>query len=64
MDKAQEIYVIFNNHPAGQAVANALELAHLLRPERRLTVPPGLLMMFPRLAETVMGEKPGKGKSG
>ena len=48
--KAAETYVIFNNHPAGQAVANALELAHLLRPGRGLPVPPGLLAAFPRLA--------------
>jgi uncharacterized protein YecE (DUF72 family) len=61
MEKAAETYVIFNNHPAGQAVANALELAHRLDPSRRLRVPPGLLAAFPRLAETVMGEKEGKG---
>ena len=61
--KARETYVIFNNHPAGQAVANALELTHLLNPGRPLPVPPGLLAAFPRLAETVMGEKPGKGES-
>jgi uncharacterized protein YecE (DUF72 family) len=57
MAKAAETYVIFNNHPAGQAVANALELAHRLEPSRGLRVPPGLLAAFPRLAETVMGEK-------
>ncbi|MFA5111987.1 MAG: DUF72 domain-containing protein, partial [Desulfobaccales bacterium] len=49
MDQAPETYVIFNNHPAGQAVANALELAHLLQPERRVTAPPGLVAAFPRL---------------
>ncbi len=53
--KAPETYVIFNNHPAGQAVANALELAHILRPGRRLPVPPGLLAAFPRLEELVVG---------
>ena len=52
--KARETYVIFNNHPAGQAVANALELAHLLRPGRRLPAPPGFLTAFPRLAQSVM----------
>jgi uncharacterized protein YecE (DUF72 family) len=50
LQKAAETYVIFNNHPAGQAVANALELAHRLNPARRLPVPPGLLAAFPRLA--------------
>jgi uncharacterized protein YecE (DUF72 family) len=63
MAKAAETYVIFNNHPGGQAVANALELAHRLDPSRRLHVPPGLLAAFPRLTETVMGEKDGEGES-
>ena len=61
--KAAETYVIFNNHPAGQAVANALKLAYLLNPGRTLSVPPGLLAAFPRLSETVMGGKPGEGES-
>jgi uncharacterized protein YecE (DUF72 family) len=47
---ARETYVIFNNHPAGQAVANAAELAHLLLPERRLLLPASLLEAFPRLS--------------
>lgn len=51
MAKAQETYVIFNNHPAGQAVANALELLHLLQPEHRPTLPSGLLSAFSRLAK-------------
>ncbi len=54
MSKARETYVIFNNHPGGQAVANALELAHVLTPTRRLNIPPGLLEAFPRLAESLM----------
>jgi uncharacterized protein YecE (DUF72 family) len=51
MEKAKETYVIFNNHPAGQAVANGLELLHLLKPEYRPTLPAGLLAAFPRLAK-------------
>jgi uncharacterized protein YecE (DUF72 family) len=50
MARAKETYVIFNNHPAGQAIANALELAHLLTSGRRLPVPPGLAAAFPRLS--------------
>ena len=46
--KAGETYVIFNNHPAGQAVANALELAHLLKGSS-FKLHPGLLAAFPRL---------------
>jgi hypothetical protein len=56
--------VIFNNHPGGQAVANALELMHRLTPGRGVTVPPTLLAVFPRLGETVMGKKPGERESG
>jgi uncharacterized protein YecE (DUF72 family) len=50
MEKAAESFVIFNNHPAGQAVANALELLHILKPDYRPTLPAGLLAAFPRLA--------------
>jgi len=50
MAQAKETYVIFNNHPRGQAIANALELAHLLTPGRRLNMPPSLLFAFPQLA--------------
>ncbi len=50
-EKAAETYVIFNNHPAGQAVANGLELLHILKPEHRPALPPGLLTAFPRLEE-------------
>ena len=56
--------MIFNNHPGGQAVANALELMHRLTPGRGVTVPPTLLAAFPRLAETVLGEKPRADESG
>lgn len=52
--KARETYVIFNNHPAGQAAANALELINLLQPGRKVNPPPGLLSAFPRLAKTVL----------
>jgi uncharacterized protein YecE (DUF72 family) len=55
MGKARETYVIFNNHPAGQAVANALELAHLLAPGRAVKLPPCLLAAFPRLEQVAAG---------
>ncbi|MFZ5453982.1 MAG: DUF72 domain-containing protein [Thermodesulfobacteriota bacterium] len=51
MEKAPEVYVIFNNHPAGQAIANGLEMLHLLQPDHRPTLPLGLLAAFPRLAK-------------
>jgi uncharacterized protein YecE (DUF72 family) len=50
-EKAAETYVIFNNHPAGQAVANGLELLHILQPDYRPALPPGLVAAFPRLAK-------------
>jgi uncharacterized protein YecE (DUF72 family) len=50
LNKAREVYVIFNNHPRGQAVANALEMAHLLT-GRACQPPPTLVAAFPRLAE-------------
>jgi len=52
MAQAPEVYVIFNNHPRGQAAANALELAHLLT-GRTPSLPSGLLDAFPRLAQMV-----------
>ena len=55
--KARETYVIFNNHPAGQAVANALELISLLQPGHRVSPPPGLLAAFPRLSQTTLNPK-------
>ncbi|MCK9378409.1 MAG: DUF72 domain-containing protein, partial [Syntrophobacterales bacterium] len=54
MEKAAETYVIFNNHPAGQAVANALELISLLHPGHKVNPPPGLITAFPRLAQTTL----------
>ncbi|MBM4293986.1 MAG: DUF72 domain-containing protein [Deltaproteobacteria bacterium] len=57
-DRAPEVYVVFNNHPAGQAVANALELSHLLA-GRTFTLPHVLLAAFPDLqALTTRSEPP------
>jgi uncharacterized protein YecE (DUF72 family) len=51
-EKAKEVYVVFNNHPAGQAVANALELARELL-GRKFPLPPCIMAAFPRLAKLV-----------
>lgn len=48
MEKARDVYVIFNNHPRGQAVVNALEMTHRLT-GRTFRLPPCLLMAYPRL---------------
>lgn len=47
--KAPEVYLIFNNHPAGQAVANGLEMSRMLL-GRTFNLPPALVAAFPRLA--------------
>jgi uncharacterized protein YecE (DUF72 family) len=52
MAQTPEVYVIFNNHPQGQAAANALELASLLT-GRIPSLPPCLVDAFPRLAKLV-----------
>ncbi len=44
-----ETYLIFNNHPRGQGVANALEMLQRLTGERP-ALPEGLKQAFPRLA--------------
>jgi uncharacterized protein YecE (DUF72 family) len=46
---APETYLIFNNHPQGQAVINALEMIHLLTPDL-LSLPDHMTTAFPRLA--------------
>jgi uncharacterized protein YecE (DUF72 family) len=47
--QAAQTYLIFNNHPRGQGVANALEMQERLT-GRRPAVPEGLKQAFPRLA--------------
>jgi uncharacterized protein YecE (DUF72 family) len=59
LEQAAETYVIFNNHPAGQAVVNALELMQRLDPGRLRPVPPDLIAAFPRLAETLRSQRDG-----
>jgi uncharacterized protein YecE (DUF72 family) len=52
MEKAEDVYVVFNNHPGGQAVANALEMAHRLS-GRTFALPPCVLEAFPRLGKVL-----------
>lgn len=49
IQQAGETYLIFNNHPHGQGVANALEMLERLT-EQRPALPEGLKKAFPRLA--------------
>ncbi len=49
LSQAPDVYLIFNNHPRGQAIANGLEMSHLLL-SRSFTLPLGLVAAFPRLS--------------
>ena len=49
LEKAPDVYLIFNNHPRGQALANGLEMSHLLS-GRSFNLPLSLLAAFPRLS--------------
>ncbi|MBN2571078.1 MAG: DUF72 domain-containing protein [Ignavibacteriales bacterium] len=48
-DKVKKIFVIMNNHPVGNAVANAFELLHLLKEKAKLKIPETTLKVYPRL---------------
>lgn len=52
-NKVKEINVIMNNHPQGDAVANAFELIHLLEEKNKIEMPNNILKAYPRLAEIV-----------
>jgi uncharacterized protein YecE (DUF72 family) len=49
--KVKEVNVIMNNHPQGDAVANAFELIHLLEEKTKVEMPPHILKAYPRLQE-------------
>ncbi len=48
--RADVVYVITNNHFQGKAIANALQLIHLIR-QQAVPVPATLLAQYPELAE-------------
>jgi len=50
-EKAKEIYVIMNNHPQGDAIANAFELIHLLEEKDKVQMPNTIVKVYPRLEE-------------
>lgn len=47
--KAEEVYFITNNHPKGNAVANAFELKYLLKGRERVEIPSTLNLNFKNL---------------
>lgn len=55
--KVKEVNVIMNNHPKGDAVANAFELIHLLEEKTKVEMPETIVKAYPRLAEIVANQK-------
>lgn len=53
-NKVKEINVIMNNHPHGDAVANAFELIHLLEEKRKVDMPSTIVKAYPRLEELLV----------
>lgn len=49
--KVKEVNVIMNNHPQGDAVANAFELIHLLEGKRKVDMPQTIVKAYQRLDE-------------
>jgi uncharacterized protein YecE (DUF72 family) len=49
LEQAEEIFVITNNHPQGNAVVNALEFKYLLNEREKIVVPQTLQNVFNRL---------------
>lgn len=52
--KVKEINVIMNNHPQGDAVANAFELIHLLEEKTKVEMPATIVKAYPRLQEILV----------
>ena len=52
-EKVKEVNVIMNNHPQGDAVANAFELIHLLEEKIKVKIPPTIVKAYPRLEEII-----------
>jgi uncharacterized protein YecE (DUF72 family) len=51
--KVKEIHIILNNHPQGDAVANAFELIHLLEEKDKVNMPNTIVRAYPRLGKLV-----------
>jgi uncharacterized protein YecE (DUF72 family) len=51
LDTVKKVFVILNNHPKGNAVANALELLHFLSERMKVPVPETTLKTYPRLTK-------------
>jgi uncharacterized protein YecE (DUF72 family) len=49
----KEIFIIFNNHPKGQAAANTFEMMNLLG-RKQVEIPTNILTAFPRLSRIAL----------
>ena len=54
--KVKEVYVIMNNHPQGEAIANAFELIHLLEEKSTVDMPDTIIKAYPRLQQITESE--------
>jgi len=52
--RVKEIHIITNNHPQGDAVANAFELIHLLEEKTKVNMPETIVKAYHRLEEIVI----------
>ncbi len=50
-DEVKKIFVIMNNHPDADAVANAFELMHYLKNRAKIKMPGTIVNVYPRLKE-------------
>jgi len=53
LDNIEKVFVITNNHPKGNAVANAFQLIFMLE-KRKLEIPSLTMMHYPELSEAVL----------
>ena len=53
-EKVKDVYVILNNHPQGEAAANAFELIHLLEEKEKVEMPQTIVKAYPRLGAIAM----------
>ncbi len=54
-ERVKEVYVIMNNHPKGEAVANAFELIHLLEEKDKVDMPSSIVKTYSRLQNIAPG---------
>jgi uncharacterized protein YecE (DUF72 family) len=48
-EKVKSIFIIFNNHPAGNAVANAFEMLQFLNQNLKNSIPQSIQNSYPRI---------------